>query len=315
MVRHRVGIVVPLSLALVSVVVAVATAGLLVTPEAVVTGKGDQWMPSANDEWVAYSHWVRSSPNQFSAYALNVASQTKVKLNEAGTDGLTGALDPGTNIVLYQQWDGRRSDLFFRDLDGDTRTKVAGVNSRYWEWYPLISSSFITFFRDRYVNGAWYTSMYVYRRDNEATRKLWTYRWTQVHSYNGSAGERYITYTLCRTTCQAYLYDWDEKDTRKIPSDGMEQYAPVVDEVNGTVYVTRSGGRCGVGVNVYRLPITLDAAAETVVDLPAGIDTGWTSAIAPNGVSGMMDLWFERWDCERKAADVYVARGVDNGPL
>ena len=117
------------------------------------------------------------------------------------------------------------------------------MSTRYWEWYPLISSTFITFFRDRYVNGRWETSMYVYHRGSGATRKLWTYPSEPVGTYNGSVGDRYVAYTLCRRTCQAYFYDWVEKDTRKIPADGEDQYAPIIDEVNGTVYADAYGVR------------------------------------------------------------------------
>ena len=156
--------------------------------------------------------------------------------------------------------------------------------------------------------------MYVYRRDNGALRKLWTYPTEPVGTYNGSVGDRYAAYTICRRACDVFLYDWVDKDTRKIPSDNADQYAPVIDEVNGTLYVTATRSGCGRHTKVVRYPLVLDAPPETIVALPAGIDTGWTSSLTPNGTTGMMDLWLERWDCQRERADVYVARGVDVGP-
>ena len=291
-----------------------AGSAALIDPDPVVTGVGDQWDPQANDGWVEYSNWVPATPNRNSVLARSMEGDTVVSVKEAGTNGWVGSFAPDTDALLYQQADGNRSDLMLFDLETRTRSRAQGVNSPYWEWYPRMSSSLISFFRDRFVHGRWETSMFVYKRDGGALRKLWTYPAKLVGTNNGTVGDRYAAYTLCRSDCHAFLYDWTERDTEKVPSGTPQQYAPVIDEGNGTLYVTVGGNGCGRRIKVVRYPLTLDAAAEAIVELPAGIDTGWSSSIAANDTSGMMDLWLERWDCERERADVYVARGVDVAP-
>jgi hypothetical protein len=317
--RTRVSLVLATSLALVRVWS--STAASLVALDPVVTGAGDQWIPSANDTYIAYSSWTRDTG--FRAVAEPLDGGAARRLNAAGTNGVTGAIDPGTDRVLYQEWTRRGSGLLFFDLETLTRSRAPGVNSPDWEWYPLLSSTFITFQRDRIVRGIWHTSFFVYHRNTGAMRKLGTWKSSAVGLFNGSVGDRYVAYTLCTNTgCAAFLYDWVTNDTRRVPTqDGRAQYAPVVDEVNDAIYFTRSAyvwrtdSRCGVGANVWRMPLDLTGDPERIVDLPDGIDTGWTASITPNGMTGQMDLYIERWDCARTAADIYVAKGVDAGPL
>ena len=103
MATHRVRTLFALSLSFVLVAIGSGHARALVTPEPVISGAGDQWMPSANDEWVAYASWSRSSPNRYSAVAWNIADDTTTRLNAAGSNGDMGGFDPGTNTVLYAQ--------------------------------------------------------------------------------------------------------------------------------------------------------------------------------------------------------------------
>lgn len=317
--RTRASIVLATSLALALVWSWTATS--LVAIEPVVTGAGDQWMPSANDTYIAYASWTRDTG--YRALAEPVDGGTPLRLNSAGTSGVTGAIDPGTDRVLYQEWTRRGSGLFLYDLETRDRSRAPGVNSPDWEWYPLLSSTFITFQRDRNVRGTWYTSFFVYHRQSEALRKLGTWRSNAVGLFNGSVGDRYIAYTQCTSrNCAAYLYDWEMNDTRRVPTENdRAQYAPVVDEANGTIYFTRSAyvwrtdSKCGVAANIWRIALDLTGEPEKIVDLPDGIDTGWTASITSSGITGEMDLYIERWDCRRTAADVYVARGVDSGPV
>lgn len=311
---RRAIIVALLAVPLALVIAASGTALAVVEPEPVITGKGAQYRGFANDSYVAYSNWTRSTGTV--AFAKSLADGTRTKLNAAGTEGNVGGFDPGTNAVIYQQWTRRGSGIFFYDLDTDVRTQAPGVNSRYWEWNPLISNTFIVYSLDRYRRGNWYTSLKVYHRADQVARTLGTWKWDPNMMFPGSAGDQYITYTLCtRITCFAYLYDWQNETRQRIPTVGDQaQYAPVVDEANSVVYFTRSAPEaCGRAVDVWRRPIPL-ADTDTpvkIVDLPRGIDTGWESSLTANGDTGNKDLYFERWNCSQEVGDVYVARGVD----
>jgi hypothetical protein len=87
------------------------------------------------------------------------------------------------------------------------------------------------------------------------------------------------------------------------------QFAPVLDEGNGRVYFVRSGNRCGVNVDILRVPIDdLAATPTTVVEFDADIDM--VMSLAPNATDTGLDLLFEGLDCDTRHDDIYVARDV-----
>jgi Tol biopolymer transport system component len=300
------------SLALVLLIAGVAQS--VVQIELVVGGKGEQYRGFANDSYVVYTSRLPRT-RVSSALARSVADGVETTLNADGTNGNVGGIDPTTNVVLYQQWTRGRSGLFLYDLDTGERRQAAGVNSRFWEWNPLMSSTFIVYALDRVRDGVVYTSLKVFHREDLVTRTLGTWRWDRTRMFPGSAGGSYLTYTTCtKSNCSAYLYNWDTGAKQRIPTvNGRAQYAPVIDEVNSTVHFTRSGDRCGQSVGIWRLPVPLADGDEPtqVVDLPRGIDTGWESSLTADSETGQMDLYFERWNCANKTGDVYVAGGVD----
>lgn len=292
----------------------VLTAGVaypVVEIEPVVTGQGIDWSASANDSYVVFTRWKRSTGNV--AYARSLATGETTTLNAEGRRGITGGIDPGTNRVIYAQFSRRTgSDLFFYDLDTGDRSRISEVSTRLWEFSARISSSFITFGNDRWRGDVWYSRLFMYNRSTGELRRIGVWKEPPVFE-NGAVGERYATYTFCnRSNCFAYVYDWETDTSAKIPSaDGRPQYAPVVDEVNSQVYFVRSGFRCGQQVGMWRLPIDLQGEPTLIVDLPGGIDTGWMNSLTANGVTGQMDVYIQRWDCADETGDIYVARGVD----
>jgi hypothetical protein len=279
----------------------------------VITGSTDTYRGFANDDFIAYTRWTKAAGTI--AFARPLGGGTAVRLNPAGTHASTGGFEPGTNRVIMDQWGQSTGNLFFYDLDTDTRSPVPGVNTRRWETDPRISTNFIAFTRWHRDDGIWVANVLVRRRSDGLTRTVGTFRNPRI-LVEGSLGDRYLTFTRCnRVTCVAYIYDW-ETDTRvKIPSaDGKPQYAPVVDEANSTAYFARSGFGCGQNVNIWRLPITLQGTRTLIVDLPSGIDTDWAASLTPNGTTGHMDLYVGRWSCSQEQTDIYVAQGVDTVP-
>lgn len=301
------------ALSLVLMVLGGGVAHSQVELEPVVTGRGADYNAFANDTYVVYTRWTRAKGDV--AFAKPLAGGATMRINAAGKNGITGGIDPGTNRVLYQQYSNRGSDLFFYDLDTGERSRVPGVNTRHWEFGPRISSRFIAFAHDRVRRTGIYSYLFVYERESGVRRTLGTWREPPVIEV-GPVGDRYLGYTLCtRRNCFAYLYDWETDTSVRIPTvSGQPQYAPVVDEVNATVYFTRSG-LCERNASIWRLPIDLTGEATRILNLPRGIDTGWVSSLTANSISGGMDLYIERWDCARRTGDVYVARGVDAEPM
>jgi hypothetical protein len=48
-----------------------------------------------------------------------------------------------------------------------------------------------------------------------------------------------------------------------------------------------------------------------VYGFPRGIDTDFTTSLAPNLDIGGLDLWIQRWNCQQEAGDIWVIRDVD----
>jgi hypothetical protein len=123
--------------------------------------------------------------------------------------------------------------------------------------------------------------------------------------------------TVCGPfTCSAWWYDTQETGPRprKLPTvDGRPQYAPVIDEVGGYVYFVRSGQACGTSVGVWRRawPLDPDGAAERLMRLPSGIDTGWTMSLDRDVAHQRVDLWFSRYRCASQQGDVVELRDVE----
>jgi hypothetical protein len=304
--------------ALLLVVWTALPAGALVTPTRVVGGSGEQYDPFVSGDLIAYTTYASKHSHAY----VHDPSNDSTRRIEASGQGEANGFDPSSDKILFTQWDAATNgNLFFYDLSTKGRTKVPDVNTAYWEWDGRISSSFILFLRDRKTNGVWYGDVLLYRRATGATRTLKSYRWSQIDVLNtGSVGERYATWSVCGEDaewCSAVVYDDVAKAVRTIPTkNGRRQYAPVVDELNGTVYFTRLGGSTWCrDVNVWRLPVdALGGAPTKVIALPDGADTGWTSSLSANEATGDVDYFLERYVCSKNTGDIYVAAGVDTIP-
>jgi len=295
------------------VLVAQVAAAASTVPVEVLSEPGLQFSPHANGSYLAWTSNSGLRPDHFDAFAQRLSGSGRIRLNPAGTQGFLGSVVQGTSRLLYQQAGDGGSDLYFFDLGDRHRTKAPGVNTPGWEWDGMASRGYILFSRQRKAARGWVTDALLERRADGAVRTLGTWPAKGVTHANGSVGQRYATYTVCKDRgCWAYLYDIRHRTTTKIPSrNGRPQYAPVVDEANRRVYVARSGDTCGVNVRIVRLRLGgLSAAPELVVDLPRGIDVGWAMSLGPNRATGLKDLFFERVRCGTKDSNIYAVRGV-----
>jgi|SoiMethySBSTD1v2_1073268.scaffolds.fasta_scaffold186575_2 hypothetical protein len=312
--RHVVGAVGALVLVLVSGTMAIAA----VTPDPVLRGNGvDEGLGYSNTQYLTWTQNSIRRPRHFDAFARMLVGGPRTRLNAAGTQGFPGGFDPGTNTVIYQQ-QARSSQLFFFDLDTQTRTRVSGVNTRWWEWGPQISTTHILFNREFRQDGVWLNSMLLYDRETQTTLELDGWLSGRAFTPTGSVGEAQASWTVCtRSACRAFVYDIARGRIRRLPSaDHRHEYAPVVDEVNGDVYFVESGERCGANAAIWRLPLDdFSVPATKIVDLPAGTDTGWVTTLAPNdSVTGSQDVFFQRWKCGPDEGDIYVARDATSTP-
>ena len=277
-------------------------------PIAVVEGPEDQRAPSVDDTYLIWTQNSIKHPHVDHAYGVALGSDQRFRLDEAGTEGVTGGIDPrdpAAHRAIYQQLDGTTSDLYWFDLDGGTRQKVGqDVNTTAWERDPRISATYVLFARD----GAAATKVILLERGVGLTT-IASYDVTASFVIPGSVGERYATWSVCGPfTCNVWWYDMQAADpvaTKLKNADGNPQYAPVIDEAGGWIYFVRSKASCGAGVGIWRRPWPLDpdVAATRIRALKSGNDVAWTLSL-DRTAAPQVNLWFSRYRCEDAQGDV-----------
>jgi hypothetical protein len=300
-----------LALALTLVLLPGGPAGAVDGPQQVIAGPEDQLLPSANAEYLIWSANSAEFPNRFQAYGRRRGTNDAFRLNDSGTRGYAGGIDPGQDRAIYQQIEGRSSDLYAINLVTRARTELpALVNSARWEWGPRVSDAFYLFARD----AATTTTVLLYDRAARTLEKVASYDLVTSYATPGAVGERYATWTVCGPfTCRAFVRDTQTDRTRKLPApDGTARYAPVVDEADEHVYFVRSGQACGAWVRIMRLPLAdLGSSPERIATLPDGIDVGFQLSLEVR--PDRLDLWFSRYRCDPGHGDVYRLRDVRTG--
>ena len=297
-----------LGLAFVLATVATAPAWAVTGPQRVIAGRPDQLLPSVNGTYLIWTQDSESFPNRFHAYGRLRGTTEIFRLNPAGTRGWTGGIDPDQDRAIYQQIDGRVSDLYTIDLGTLRRIKLpTPINTARWEWGPRISNAFYLFARD--VSST--TTLFLYDRSTKTMEKLVSRDLTRYYTVPGAVGERYATWSVCGpVTCSAFIHDTGTDRTMRIPAPpGKARYAPVVHETEGMVYFVRSGRTCGSAVRILRLPVTaLGAPLVGLVSLPDGVDVGFQMSL--DEVGAKVDLWFSRYRCRPRQGDIYRLRGI-----
>lgn len=284
-------------------------------PVKVIGGPEDQLHPNVDDTYLIWTENSEARPHVDHAFGKVLGEDGRFRLDATGTRGVAGGIDPESGRAIYQQMTDETSDLYWFDLEARDRTKVAadGVNTDRWERDPRVSTAFLLFARDAGST----TSVLLYDRAADALTKVVSYDITRFFLVPGAVGDRYASWTVCGPfTCSVWWYDTQEAEPRprKLATvEGRPQYAPVIDEVGGYVYFVRSAQACGTSVGVWRRtwPLDPDVAAERVIGLPSGIDTGWTMSLNRDVTHQRVDLWFSRYRCASQQGDVVELRDVE----
>jgi hypothetical protein len=288
-----------------------------ITPVKTIDEPGNQqFSASGNGDWFAFTANSDAHPNRFDAYAQTVDGSVRVRLNPKDTDGGAGNFDAG-NVVIYDQYsDTTRSNLWFFDLDTLSRTKVPGVNTKWFEYDGLVSADFVLFDRDHRVNGTWYTDLVLFDRNLQTETTVGSWKANGVFVFPGSVGATTAAYEVVKTkpsfTITSYVYDITSSTRSKIPVPaGKFAYGATVDEANNLVYFSRSGNGCGLNVTIRRVALdNLDAKQQVMASMPDGVDAGELS-LAPNNDTLNTDLLFTRYTCRNGSQHVFKLPGVD----
>ena len=278
-------------------------------PFRVLAGPEDQFLPSTNGTYLIWTQNSVSRPNRFRAFGKIRGTTTVFLLNEAGTQGYAGGIDPDQDRAIYQQIEGTSSDLYTISLESPmSRTKLGPkINTAFREWGPRISNRYFLFARDASLK----TSIFLYDRVAKTLRRLMSRDVATTYLAPGSVGERYATWSACTPSdCDAFVYDAQTGTTGMVPAPGGRgNYAPLVHEGEGQLYFSRSGPSCGATVKIMRVPVaTPTLAPVSLTTLPLGIDTGYQLSF--EDVAGQVDLWFSRYRCAAGQGDLYRLRDV-----
>jgi hypothetical protein len=253
---------------------------------------------------LAWERNTRARPNEY-AVMVQRDGGDPIQANRLHTSAAMG--DFLGDRLVYQQYRGNprrrgRSDLFFFDMSSGSRSKVAGVNSRQWEYWPSSSGAWLLFAR-------WSTHTNVRRLilhnlDSGERRVLQKVKGRKSFLGPGQVNGNYAVWYVCRPRCEVLRYDIAARTRSAITNPGSYQRAPSVTP-GGTVYFSRGGRRCGASVTLVRESIHGDQ--DVLLKLQKGLDIADTYAHGePNGST---EVYYERNVCDRAAgSDIYKIR-------
>jgi hypothetical protein len=253
--------------------------------------------PAAGSGYIAWSQNSRAHPSHYDAYAKKPA-HTPLRINPPGTFGWIGGIDG--SLLVYQQVRKGQSDIKLFNLENRSRHDAPpGVNTKQWEWHPTISGDWILFARIRNDNRL--RTLILFNRATHRSQVIDSIKGRNADIYPGQVNGDFAAWTKCTSTlCNVYRYTISTKESSRIPNPFFnEQYAASVTSA-GTVYLARSGSKCGSSVRLMRYPD--GGPASRLLRFPLGVDLRFTYAL---DTSGGAVLFHDRVKCKPDAWDVY----------
>ena len=285
----------------------VVPAGLaFVAEQAVLNGPRDERVPGvARAKGIENMIWTQSRPGNLNASDawLRRGSRPKIKLNAKGV-GHTGGIDPPW--VVYQQIVENSSDIKLYRIDKRKRfDPPKGVNTKAWEWRPLISGKWLVFLRNG-VNSAT-TKLILFNRGNRRSRELARISNPNHDLITGQAHGNWVVWHKCSPVCDTFIYNIGAKKTTKLAEPAgppaLQQYSAGVTR-DGVIYTGRSPAGCGVDVEIVRYRRAGDPATGTVIaSLPDGID--FLGGFARKTADGSVEFFYSRGSCASEELDIY----------
>lgn len=296
--RHR-AVVGAMAAALVASVV-----GIGPTPPAgaateipILTSSHGEFQPARGDGLLGWEQNSRRRPNEYDVMVRRDGS-SPVQVNPGRSRAAMGDF-AGARLV-YQQYRGRRSDLRFYDLDTGARSKVPGVNTRHWEYWPSMSGEWLLYGRWNRAGGA--RRLLLHNLATAERRVLDRTKGGNAFIGPGQVAGNYAAWSTCDPRCNVFRYDIGAAVAEKIPNPGAYQRAPSV-SLDGTVYFSRGGKGCGTSVALVRAPV--GGPEEVLVQLQNVLDIRDTYAYTK--ANGSVEVYYERNGCGKPAsADVYM---------
>ena len=290
-----------------------APPGVLLDPKGVLGGPADQSSAFRNDDWLTWTMNSGAHPKTYDAFAKDLATGQKIRLNKDGTHGRSGNFIPGTDRTIYTQTVNWSGDLYYLNLRTGSRKQVPGVNTKASEHDGRVSASYVLFDRDRVIGGIRYTRLLLQDRADGSLTSLGRWKTAKVSVVPGSIGEGFASYSLVEGSgSRSFVYDIADSSATQIPAGaGNDAWGPTIDETDGSVYFASSSGVCGVNVSLRRLGLDdLDGPQTTLTILAPGVGATGLS-LAPGAAPDHTDLLFTAAGCTSGSGDINQLLAVD----
>jgi plastocyanin len=273
----------------------------------VLTSSNGEFQPARSDTGLAWEQNTRAQPKHYDAIYRSDGGPT-IQVNQPGSGAAMGDIAGGK--VIYQQYKGTlytrrgRSDIYSYDIATGARSKVPGVNSKRWEYWPSMSGPWVLFARHKVVKNKEIRWLFLRNLDTGEQLRLDRVKAKIKRRFfigPGQVNGNYVVWSACKPRCEVYRFDLITRTTQVITNPGAYQRAPSVTP-GGTVYFSRGGKGCGDSVSLVRA--APDGSQEVMVQLQTGLDIFDTySHMAPSGVT---EVYYERDVCGQPAGgDIY----------
>lgn len=271
---------------------------------AVRTTPAGEFQPARNQSAFAWEQNSRARPKKYDVMVQPAAGPI-AQANSGESSAAMG--DFAGDRLVFQQYRGNpygrgRSDLFFHDLLSGARSRVRGVNTGRWEYWPSASGEWLLF--GRWTPTSEVRRLFLNNLDSGEARLLEKTKGKNAFIAPGQVNGNFAVWSVCRRRCDVIRYNIADKSHSVIKGGGPYDRAPSV-APDGTVYFSRGGKRCGVSVTLVRDP--LQGPQQVLVELQKGLDIRDTYAFLES--NGTVEIYYERNVCGRPAAsDIYKVR-------
>jgi hypothetical protein len=245
-----------------------------------------EFQPLRGGGWIAWQQNTRKRPRHYDVLARSVDNGSQFRVNPPGTNGANGDIEG--DVLVYQQFERRRSGLRFFDLATRVRSKPPpGINTEHWEYWPSTSGQWLLFGRLQ-KNTA--RRIILFDLSTGVAKRLAKVKGVNTFLAPGQVNGQWAVWYRCpsKSECNIVRYHISTGESDVIANPrGLRYHAPSVD-AEGTVYYARARGRCGNRVRLIRE--RLEGSSEELWRLPNGDDIGRTHAqVRPRGNTILYD--------------------------
>jgi hypothetical protein len=282
---------------------AVVPVGLQVSPTT------DDVNPTATTSFQAWERFTSSTRN---VYAVPRAGGSMWKVNAARTFGAKPFARGGTQTIIYQQFRGSASSLFFYNLSTRARKSAgAKVNTAAWEYWGVASKKYIAFMRETRTA----RNLLLFNRSTGRLKLIVSAKRSCSFCLTPEwVGASHLVYSQCSQTtfaCQErVLTIGGATVTAPRGPAPHSNYGGALDEATGNLYYISTTSYCGLFATIEEWNIS-GGAPGSVYDFAEGIDGNGTSLAPDVGTPGNSDLLFSQFDCLAQDSDNYEIDSVN----